>query len=240
MAEGHDIEGPGNAHRHSRRSVLGAAAAVGMLAPAAPAVLAARGDRQPAGERRPAGEHGPAGRPAEAGAEPAAGGPAAAVPAARGSGDVWGTSASGHTAGVRGNGRWGVIGEGTHTGVIGAGFVGVRGATSIVHGGEAGVGIWAQAAIPGSTALRADGPSEFNGVTTFSRSGVVTVRRGASRMTVSGVQLTADTAILATLQDRVTGLFLHAVETDMAKGSFTIFLSTAADRDVRIGWFALG
>jgi hypothetical protein len=59
-------------------------------------------------------------------------------------------------------------------------------------------------------------------------------------VTVSGAPLTADTAILATLQNRVTGLFLHAVETDVAKGTFTIFLNTAADRDVKIGWFALG
>lgn len=231
MAEGHDIEGPGNAHRHSRRAILGAAAAVGMLAPAAPAVLAAR-----AGERQP---DGPVSR-AAAGTERPASGPAAAVPARWGSGEVWGTSPSGRGTGVRGNGHFGVIGEGTHTGVSGAGFIGVRGATSIVHGDEAGVGIWAQAAIPGSTALRADGPSEFNGVTTFSRSGVVTVRRGSKNVTVPGVPLTADTAILATLQNRVTGLFLHAVETDTAKGSFTIFLSTAPDRDIRIGWFALG
>lgn len=231
MAEGHDIEGPGKAHRPSRRVILGAAAAAGMLAPAAPAVLAARaGERQPDGLVRAAG----------AGAEPAASAPAATVPAERGSGQVWGTSPSGHGAGVRGNGRWGVIGEGTHTGVSGAGFVGVWGAASIVQGDEAGVGIWAQAAIPGSTALRADGPSEFNGVTTFSRSGVVTVRYGSKRVTVSGVPLTADTAILATLQNRVNGLFLHAVETDVANGSFTIFLNTAPDRDVRIGWFALG
>jgi hypothetical protein len=102
------------------------------------------------------------------------------------------------------------------------------------------VGIWAEAVMPGSTALRADGPSEFNGVTTFSRSGVVSVPRGSTSVTVPGVALAADTAILATLQNRVTGLYLHAVETDAAKGTFTIFLSTAADHDVRIGWFALG
>jgi hypothetical protein len=232
MAEGHDIEGPGNMRWRSRRSVLGAAAAVGMLVPAAPAVLLATRS----GERQPDGAHQPGGRPAESGAELTAE-PAAA---ARTDSELWGTSSSGHGTGVRGNGRWGVIGEGTHTGVTGAGFVGVRGSSSIVEGDERGVGVWAQAALPGSTALRADGPSEFNGVTTFSRSGVVTVRRGTRHTTVPGVALTADTAILATLQTRVAGLFLHAVETDAAKGSFTVHLNTTADRDVRIGWFALG
>jgi hypothetical protein len=141
---------------------------------------------------------------------------------------------------VRGNGRLGVVGEGTHTGVSGDGFIGVRGATSIAQGAEKGVGIWAQAMTSGSTALRADGPSEFNGVTTFSRSGAVTVPRGAMSVTVDGVSLTDGTTILATLQNRLAGLFLHAVETDAARGTFTIFLNAAPDRDVKIGWFAIG
>jgi hypothetical protein len=231
MTEDHEIDGSGNARRPSRRAVLSAAAAVGVVAPAAPVVLATQaGQRQP---DRPA-------RPARAAAEQNASAPEAAVPVALTDSEVWGTSSSGHGAGVRGNGRWGVIGEGTHTGVNGAGFIGVRGTASIVQGDEAGVGVWAQAALPASTALRADGLSEFNGVTTFSRSGVVTARRGSEHVTVSGVSLSGDTAILATLQSRLTGLFLHAVETDVAKSQFTIFLSTAPDRDVRIGWFALG
>lgn len=234
MAEGHDIEGQGNTGRPSRRSVLGVAAAVGMLVPAAPAAvaLAARTGRpQPAAHRT-------ADRPAEADAELAASKPGA--PAARAESELWGTSSTGHGAGVRGNGRWGVIGEGTHTGITGGGFVGVRGSSSIIQDGAKGIGVWAQAALPGSTALRADGPSEFHGVTRFSRSGVVTIRRGSGRVTVPGVALTADTAILATLQNQVSGVFLHAVETDAATGSFTIFLSKVPDRDVKVGWFALG
>jgi hypothetical protein len=234
MTEDHEIDGSGNARRPSRRAVLGAAAAAGVLAPAAPVVLA--GTAAQAGERQPDR----VARPAGAGAEQNANAPAAAVPVPRTDSEVWGTSPSGHGAGVRGNGRAGVIGEGTHTGVSGAGFIGVRGTASIVQGDEAGVGVWAQAALPGSTALRADGLSEFNGVTAFSRSGVVTARRGSEHVTVSGVSLSGDTAILATLQNRLGGLFLHAVETDVAKGQFTIFLSAAPDRDVRIGWFALG
>ena len=38
----------------------------------------------------------------------------------------------------------------------------------------------------------------------------------------------------------VAGLYLHAVETDAAQSSFTVFLSKAPGREVRIGWFALG
>ena len=231
MAENHDIESRNNAHRHTRRAILGVAATVGMLVPAAPALAARNSGRRPA---RPA--------LADAGAEQVAArpAPATAVRAAADGPEVWGTSRSGHGAGVRGNGRLGVIGEGTHTGVTGGGFVGVRGKASIVQGDERGVGVWAEADTPGSTALRADGPSEFNGVTKFARSGVVSIPRGSASVTVPGVSLTAETAILATLQDRVAGLYLHAVETDAAQGSFTVFLSKAPGREVRIGWFALG
>jgi hypothetical protein len=230
MAENRDIDNHGNARRHTRRAILGAAAAVGALVPAAPALAATA---------RKA-EHRPAGRGTGAGK---ASGTAATAPGAgsrAATKEVWGTSGTGRAAGVRGNGRWGVIGEGTDTGVTGAGFVGVRGSSTIVRGDERGVGVWAHAVTPGSTALRADGPSEFNGITTFSRSGVVSIRRGSKSVTVPGVALTTDTAILATLQNRVHGLYLHAVETDAAKNSFTIFLSAAPDRDVKVGWFALG
>jgi hypothetical protein len=231
MAEGHETGGSGSPRRHTRRAVLGAAASVGVLGSAAPLALAAREGADRPGQ---AGTDDTVARGEHATDEPVA--PAVAP----GTGEVWGTSRSGRGAGVRGNGRSGVVGEGTHTGVSGAGFVGVLGATSIVRGDAAGVGVWAQAMLPGSTALRADGPSEFNGVTTFSRSGVVTVPRGSKSVLVTGVSLTPETAILATLQNHVTGLYLHAVETDAASGSLTIFLSAAPDRDVRVGWLALG
>jgi hypothetical protein len=230
MPDSHDTPGHG-ALRHTRRAVLSTAAALGILVPAAPAAFAA--ETRKARPGRPA--RAPAGVTDSKDAQATA--PASGTREAR---EIWGTSPSGHGIGVRGSGHRGVVGEGTHSGVSGDGFIGVRGATSIARGDERGVGVWAQASLPGSTALRADGPSEFNGVTTFSRSGVALTRRGSASVTVPGVALTADTAILATLQDRVDGLQLHAVETDPATGSFTIFLSTAAARDVRIGWFALG
>jgi len=139
-----------------------------------------------------------------------------------------------------------VVGEGTHTGVAGDGFIGVRGTTSSVQGQQQGVGVWAQAETPGSLALRADGPARFNGqaeftgITAFSRSGVVTVRSGSKSVTTAGVALVPGTVILATLQRRVDQVYLHAVETDPAAGSFTISLTAAPHVDVPIGWFALG
>jgi len=38
----------------------------------------------------------------------------------------------------------------------------------------------------------------------------------------------------------VPGIYLHAVETDPAVGSFTVFITDRAAVDVRIGWLALG
>jgi hypothetical protein len=229
MAEA--TENQGTAHHQTRRVVLGAAATLGMLAPAAPAALAAT-----IGERRRGGPG-----KGRAGAPPEDNGlaPDAAF-GARNTSEVWGASASGRAAGVRGNGRSGVVGEGTHTGVAGDGFIGVRGTTSIVRDDERGVGVWAQAVTPGSAALRADGDSEFNGVTKFSRSGVATVRRGSMSVTVTGVALASDSAILATLQHRLNDVYLHAVETAASGGSFTIFLTAAPAKDMTVAWFALG
>jgi hypothetical protein len=229
-------ESQGNAHRHSRRGVLGAAAALGMVASGGAVALA--------------GTAGTTGPDRRTGSGPAAGpdgsGPmSSAATRVQDPAEVWGVSSSGQHTGVRGSGRWGVLGEGTHTGVAGDGFIGIRGTTSGIDGDEPGVGVWAQAETPGSVALRADGASEFNGrtdfsgVTTFARSGVVAVRSGSSSVTKTGVALAADTVILATLQSRVDDVFVHAVETDPATGSFTIHLTAAPEVDVPIGWLAL-
>jgi hypothetical protein len=159
---------------------------------------------------------------------------------------VWGASASGKGAGVRGSGHVGVLGEGSHTGVAGDGHVGVHGVTSIAHGQREGIGVWAQSQTPGGVALRADGPSVFNGridftgVTAFSRSGVVTVPRGRLSVTAAGVALSAHTIILATPQSRARDVHVHAVETDPAAGSFTCYLTARAPTEVRIGWIAIG
>jgi hypothetical protein len=213
--------GPG---QHSRRVLLGAAATLGLLAPAAPAALAATIGRQSAELR--------AGRQTTE--------DAAAPGAGAGAGPLWGTSPSGEGAGVRGNGRVGIAGEGTHAGVTGDGFVGVRGTTSLLEDDERGVGVWAEAVAPGSTALHAEGPSQFNGLTTFARSGVVKVPAGSANVTVQGVELTEASAILATLQHRAGGVHLHAVETDPAAQAFTIYLTAAPPRELPVAWFALG
>ena len=81
---------------------------------------------------------------------------------------------------------------------------------------------------------------EFGDATTFYRSGVVTVRSGRSSVTKTGLTLSEDTVVLATVQRRVPGVCVHAVEVDAAAGSFTVFLTGAPGVDVKIGWFAIG
>jgi hypothetical protein len=222
--------------RHSRRAVLGVAATLGVLAPAAPAALAATVSRRPA-EVRPEKSAAEPGDAAQAAAPPRS---SDAAPDGDAASELWGASASGDGAGVRGNGRIGIVGEGTHAGVTGDGFVGVRGTTSLLEGDQRGVGVLAESVVPGSTALRTDGPSEFNGVTRFARSGVTTVPAGSSRVTVRGVELTETSAILATLQRRASGVHLDAVETNSAAASFTIYLTAASPRELPVAWFVLG
>lgn len=222
-----------NVRRYTRRGVLGASAALGIAAVGGAEALAATAG----GEARP--DHRAVPRP---GAELASGEAVARadVADARAAEDLWGFSSSGEGAGVRGTGLQGVLGEGTHTGVAGDGFIGVRGITSSIRGDETGVGVWAQADTPGSLALRADGPAQFNGVTAFARSGAVTVRSGSRSVTTTGVELAPGSVILATLQKRVDNVYVHAVETDPAAGSFTIWMTRAPDVDVPIGWLAIG
>ena len=223
---------------YTRRGALGASAALGVAAVGAAPASAIAAEQQRA-----------AGRPHVLADDRAHHGTSTPDPGAAGSAvepAVWGFSGSGQGTGVRGSGHVGVLGEGTDTGVAGDGHIGVRGTTSIAHGRQEGIGVWAQTETPGGVALRADGPSVFNGraefagVTEFNRSGVVTIPRGRMSVTTSGVMLTARTIILATPQNRAGDAYVHAVETDPAAGSFTCYLTARPATDVRIGWIAIG
>lgn len=233
---------------YTRRGVLGASAGLGMALVGGSAALA--GTRQPgeADHWGPTRTNHSEGGAALADSEHVDGTAVSEGPSQDDAeaGAIWGVSSSGQGIGARGNGLVGVRGEGTYAGVAGDGVVGVHGTASIVDGTRNGVAVWAETEIPGNLALRADGPSafngpvEFSGTTTFSRSGVVTVRAGERRVTKKGLVLGDRTVILATLQTPVAETHVHAVEVDAASGSFTIFLTRSAGIDVKIGWLALG
>jgi hypothetical protein len=84
------------------------------------------------------------------------------------------------------------------------------------------------------------GRGVLGGPTTFSRGGVVVVRPGSASATVTGVSVMEGTVILATLQRREDGVRLHAVETNPAAGSFTIYLTAPPAAGLPVGWFAIG
>src|SRR5439155_2936787 len=71
--------------------------------------------------------------------------------------------------------------------------------------------------------LTIDSPSiRVNGNASFSRSGVVIVPPGASSARVNEVELTAESFILATLQDNVMGVFVRAAVPDVAAKAITV------------------
>jgi hypothetical protein len=81
----------------------------------------------------------------------------------------------------------------------------------------------------GGTALQASDRASFAGTTTFSRSGVLTVAAGTSKVAKTGVALTAASLILATLQQDVAGVWVRSAVPNVAGSSFT-----AAHRLVRL------
>jgi hypothetical protein len=136
-----------------------------------------------------------------------------------GNGDSVGVSGEA-TSGSNGDGVQGVA-DGSGTGVVG-----VAGAPAI---GE-GVGVTAEHT-SGGTALHVIGTA------VFSRSGALTIKAGASSITLTGVALTAASLILATLQNNVPGVYVQSAVPDVSEGSFTIYLSEAVTANTTVAWF---
>jgi len=78
------------------------------------------------------------------------------------------------------------------------------------------------------------------GRTAFSRSGVLTVAKGRSSATKTGLApLTAKSYVLATLQQYRSGLSIAAAVPNVAAGSITIYLNKAAPSATKVAWFVL-
>ncbi|MGA2528963.1 MAG: hypothetical protein ABSG36_07340 [Acidimicrobiales bacterium] len=108
--------------------------------------------------------------------------------------------------------------------------------TGVEGASDTGVGVLA---VSGSgTALRVEG------VARFSRSGsaVVAGAAGAAKtsVTVTGVDLSDSSLILATPQDYLAGVSVAAVVPDVSAGAFTIYLTRPVDAQLTIAWFILG
>ncbi len=95
-----------------------------------------------------------------------------------------------------------------------------------------GVGVLAENTA-GGTALKATGR------VVFSRSGVLTVAAGSSKVTRSGVALTAASLVLATLQQDVPGVWVRSAVPNVTARSFTVHLSKAVSARTKVAWFVV-
>src|SRR5215472_2037597 len=122
---------------------------------------------------------------------------------------------------IRGIG--GELGSGvTGTSGVGVGIQGISGGQAGVLGtnSEFGPGVYGSAfsgigvLASGATALSVQGPA------VFSRSGVLTVRRGHSSAVKAAVELTRATLVLATIQDDLEGVWVRSAVPDPAGQKF--------------------
>ena len=145
-------------------------------------------------------------------------------------------------------GDWALVGNsaGPNTGVAGqsdSGF-GVAGQSDSGEGvrGETGTGIGVHAVVTSSTgtAFKADGKTQFNGRTTFSRSGILTIPAGSSSASQK-LSVSASTLILATLQSHELGVHIEAVVKLFGRPpGFTVYLNQSPSSEMPVAWFALG
>jgi len=68
---------------------------------------------------------------------------------------------------------------------------------------------------------------------------VITVAAGSSKVTKTGVALTAASLVLATLHQDVPGVWVRSAVPDSAGSSFTVHLNKAAPASTKIAWFVV-
>ena len=160
-------------------------------------------------------------------------------------------------AGSTDSGPVGVAGYGTSFGTIGAvgdigmdintpspvGAIGLDNTdidgTALAGVSASGTGVIARSGT--GTALWADGPATFSGVTQFSRSGLATVTASASSVTVPHVALSGTSLVLANLQVNLKGVYVQSVVPNPNASKFTIHLSMAVPegKTAKVAWFVV-
>jgi hypothetical protein len=166
----------------------------------------------------------------------------------------YGVLGLGGRSGVYGSGAragsTGVFGIGDGEGVSGIGNVGVHGKSLTVVGdgvfGEStgqgvgvrgtsitGVGVHASVDDEAGIALQVQGRA------TFSRSGRAVIPAHTTTVTVPGVTLTAQSLVLATVQQVAGGAAVRAAVPDVTGGSIQILLQKAVSVATVVGWFVV-
>lgn len=146
---------------------------------------------------------------------------------------VWGDTANGYGVfgtgftGVYGIGQIGVVGD---VGATGTGVYGFAG-TGLLPTPPAGVAVQATAGTPAQVALNVTGKAKF------SRSGRIAIARGRSARKITMAGVTSSSYIIATLQTRRAGVYVHAVVP--AAGSFTIYLNKVVTGATVVGFLVI-
>jgi hypothetical protein len=147
---------------------------------------------------------------------------------------VWGDTANG--VGVFGTGSIGAYGLGS-VGVVGdadatgTGVYGFAGSGFPPLPPPSGVAVQATAGTPAQVALNVTGKAKF------SRSGRTVIARGRSARKITMVGVTGSSYIIATLQTRRAGVYVHAVVP--AAGSFTIYLNKIVTGATAVGFLVI-
>jgi hypothetical protein len=139
--------------------------------------------------------------------------------------------------GLFGEGNYGVQGNGTTVGVYGYN----TNAGAAVYGDNQGNG-WgvygSSASGIGVTATSSGTALQVIGRASFSLSGVATIAKGKSTVTVSAA-LASSSFVLATLQAFQPGFSVAAAVPNVGKGTFTIHLNKTATSKMKVAWFVV-
>jgi hypothetical protein len=96
----------------------------------------------------------------------------------------------------------------------------------------------------GQFGVAAYAPNNLNalavsGKAAFSRSGILTIAKNAQSATISGVALTADSFVVATLLQYRSGVWVAAAVPNVASGSIAIYLNKKVSSAITVGWVVL-
>jgi hypothetical protein len=138
------------------------------------------------------------------------------------------TSVSGTSRHPNGPGVYGECNTGSSNdrGIVGRAAVGqgVAGYT------DTGTGLF-------GTAFQGGKALEINGRAFFSRSGQLSIPAKKTSVIKTGVALTSESLVLATLQENIKGVWIKAAVPNVAENSFEIFLNKKPKRTVTVAWF---
>jgi hypothetical protein len=138
-----------------------------------------------------------------------------------------------------GDGVWGNTSAAGFSGVVGVDNSTGTSSTGVAGFSAKGTGVLATSA--DGTALRVNGSAVFStcGVATVASGGKAGSKGSASAVTVTGVELSASSLVLATAQGAIAGVAIEGVVVDVAAKSFTIHLTKALTTSLKIAWFVI-